>query len=310
MWRWVPPVLAVVLLVLGLFLILLVLIQRGKGGGLAGAFGGAGGSSAFGSRAGDTFTKITIYVAAGWILLIMILIKTTQPTARVPVKPSGPSNAGARRNPLAESAAADHRRQRAVIALSWIGDRQEEVDVLCSMTGYGDASYQSDDLQIAIEMRAVNNRYLKVCCAPPSRTTCWKPSSRRSSAARVRRGALQIHLRCQRKSPPRTSRSTPSRCEVTSNRCRPCAEQMSLADGGAGVAVAGADACPASCPSRPSAASHGRGMAGDRARAGTGPRPPPGHAAGRRPSDGPGTVADTATRSARNWSRSASGRRR
>jgi preprotein translocase subunit SecG len=74
-----PPVLAIALLLLGLFLILLVLIQRGKGGGLAGAFGGAGGSSAFGSRAGDTFTRITIYVAAGWILLIMILIKTTQP---------------------------------------------------------------------------------------------------------------------------------------------------------------------------------------------------------------------------------------
>lgn len=82
---WMPPVLAVVLLLVGLFLILLVLIQRGKGGGLAGAFGGAGGSSAFGSRAGDTFTKITIYVAAGWILLIMILIKTTQPAAELPV---------------------------------------------------------------------------------------------------------------------------------------------------------------------------------------------------------------------------------
>jgi preprotein translocase subunit SecG len=81
---WMPPILAVVLLVVGLFLILLVLIQRGKGGGLAGAFGGAGGSSAFGSRAGDTFTKITIYVAAGWILLIMILIKTTQPAAEAP----------------------------------------------------------------------------------------------------------------------------------------------------------------------------------------------------------------------------------
>ena len=87
-WPWVPPVLAVALLVLGLFLILLVLIQRGKGGGLAGAFGGAGGSSAFGSRAGDTFTRITIYVAAGWLLLIMILIKTTQPAPGAPVKES------------------------------------------------------------------------------------------------------------------------------------------------------------------------------------------------------------------------------
>ena len=96
-WPWVPPVLAVLLLLLGLFLVLLVLIQRGKGGGLAGAFGGVGGSSAFGSRAGDTFTKITIYVAAGWILLIMILIKTTQPPAEAPqqpvvVNPNAPAN--------------------------------------------------------------------------------------------------------------------------------------------------------------------------------------------------------------------------
>ncbi len=82
---------------LGLFLILLVLIQRGKGGGLAGAFGGAGGSSAFGSRAGDAFTKITIYVAAGWVLLIMILIKTTQPTrsGQTPASRSSPSRSPA-----------------------------------------------------------------------------------------------------------------------------------------------------------------------------------------------------------------------
>jgi preprotein translocase subunit SecG len=80
-YAWLPPILAPVLILLSLFLILLVLIQRGKGGGLAGAFGGAGGSSAFGSRAGDAFTRITIYVAAAWVLLIMILIKTTQPPA-------------------------------------------------------------------------------------------------------------------------------------------------------------------------------------------------------------------------------------
>src|SRR5947209_11586794 len=76
---WVPPLLNIVLLLLGIFLILLVLIQRGKGGGLSGAFGGTGGSSAFGSRAGDTFTRITIYVAAIWLLLIMFLIKSVQP---------------------------------------------------------------------------------------------------------------------------------------------------------------------------------------------------------------------------------------
>ena len=78
--HWVPTVLNLVLLLISIFLVLLVLIQRGKGGGLAGAFGGAGGSSAFGSRAGDTFTKITIYTAAVWFLLIMFMIKMTQPT--------------------------------------------------------------------------------------------------------------------------------------------------------------------------------------------------------------------------------------
>ncbi len=76
---WVPPVMNIVLTLSSVFLILLVLIQRGKGGGLAGAFGGAGGSSAFGSRAGDTFTRITIYAAAFWVLFIMITIRMTQP---------------------------------------------------------------------------------------------------------------------------------------------------------------------------------------------------------------------------------------
>ncbi len=52
-----------------LFLILLVLVQRGKGGGLAGAFGGMGGQSAFGTKAGDLFTKVTIGVAFFWIVL-------------------------------------------------------------------------------------------------------------------------------------------------------------------------------------------------------------------------------------------------
>ncbi len=68
----------VVVILLSLILMLIVLIQRGKGGGLAGAFGGAGGSSAFGSRAGDAFTKITLYMASVWVLVIMIHVKVAQ----------------------------------------------------------------------------------------------------------------------------------------------------------------------------------------------------------------------------------------
>jgi preprotein translocase subunit SecG len=87
-WSWVPWVWNAVVFLLSVFLILLVLIQRGKGGGLAGAFGGVGGSSPFGSRAGDTFTRITICVAAAWIIMIMIEVKIVQSVGSAPAAPT------------------------------------------------------------------------------------------------------------------------------------------------------------------------------------------------------------------------------
>ena len=57
------------LMLVGIFLMFIILLQRGRGGGLAGAFGGLGGQSAFGTKAGDVFTKITIVVVCLWVLL-------------------------------------------------------------------------------------------------------------------------------------------------------------------------------------------------------------------------------------------------
>jgi preprotein translocase subunit SecG len=68
----------VLVILVSLVLMFVVLIQRGKGGGLAGAFGGAGGSSAFGSRASDSFVTFTFYVAAFWAVIIMIHVKVAQ----------------------------------------------------------------------------------------------------------------------------------------------------------------------------------------------------------------------------------------
>ena len=87
----VPPLLAagalqyvfgILMFLSAVFLILLVLVQRGRGGGLAGALGGMGGQSAFGTKAGDTFTKFTIAIASFWILLCMAAV----------IIMSGPSN--------------------------------------------------------------------------------------------------------------------------------------------------------------------------------------------------------------------------
>lgn len=57
------------LFLLSVFIILIILLQRGRGGGLTGALGGAGGSSAFGVKAGDIFTRITAISVLLWICL-------------------------------------------------------------------------------------------------------------------------------------------------------------------------------------------------------------------------------------------------
>ena len=79
--RWIFQLL---LFVVSLWLIFLVLIQRGKGGGLTGALGGSGGSSAFGAKAGDAFTKVTVVSAAIWITLCMLTIASVNPPPRPP----------------------------------------------------------------------------------------------------------------------------------------------------------------------------------------------------------------------------------
>jgi preprotein translocase subunit SecG len=62
-----------VFIIVCLFLILLVLIQKGRGGGLASAFGGAGGNTAFGSKTGDVLTWATSVVFGIFLVLAIIL---------------------------------------------------------------------------------------------------------------------------------------------------------------------------------------------------------------------------------------------
>jgi preprotein translocase subunit SecG len=56
-----------------LFMILLILIQKGRGGGLASAFGGMGGNTAFGSKTGDVLTWATSIVFGIFIVLAVAL---------------------------------------------------------------------------------------------------------------------------------------------------------------------------------------------------------------------------------------------
>src|SRR5262245_31835989 len=100
---WQHYLFMIPLALLSVFLVLIILVQRGRGGGLTGALGGMGGQSAFGTKAGDLFTRITIIVAAIWVLLSMASLKVLSgrsataglnPNARsrptAPVIPGGP----------------------------------------------------------------------------------------------------------------------------------------------------------------------------------------------------------------------------
>lgn len=66
-------ILAVIFAFIGMALMGVILLQRGRGVGLAGAFGGAGGHTAFGAKTGDMLTWATI-VGLGLFLLVAILL--------------------------------------------------------------------------------------------------------------------------------------------------------------------------------------------------------------------------------------------
>ena len=59
--------------IVAIFLILLILAQKGRGGGFAGAFGGSGGNTAFGAKTGDVLTWATSIVFGIFLLLAIVL---------------------------------------------------------------------------------------------------------------------------------------------------------------------------------------------------------------------------------------------
>jgi preprotein translocase subunit SecG len=134
--------LQLLLFFVSLWLIFLILIQRGKGGGLTAAFGGGGGDSAFGAKAGDAFTKITIVSSLIWITLCMVTIALYNPpappnnpydTAQQEAQDDTPSLGGPSLSPAEgdEDAAAD-------------GDSSESGEESSSASGDDDAAANND----------------------------------------------------------------------------------------------------------------------------------------------------------------------
>ncbi len=80
--------LGVAIIGVSLLLIGLILLQKNRGAGLSGAFGGVGGHSAFGTKTGDFLTWITVGLVSVFLLLNIVANYVF-----VPEKPITPSAA-------------------------------------------------------------------------------------------------------------------------------------------------------------------------------------------------------------------------
>src|SRR5262245_60271558 len=73
--------------------------------------------------------------------------------------------------------------------------------VLLSMTGFGESRTQTDGLGVAVEVRALNNRHLKVTVRGTDPYPMFEAEVEKVVRRHVRRGTVTVHIRVDR--PPR-----------------------------------------------------------------------------------------------------------
>jgi preprotein translocase subunit SecG len=71
---------AIVFVICAVVLMLVVLIQKGKGGGLGAAFGGGLASGILGSKTGDFLTWVTIAMVGVFLALAVVMAKFYKPS--------------------------------------------------------------------------------------------------------------------------------------------------------------------------------------------------------------------------------------
>lgn len=67
--------------------------------------------------------------------------------------------------------------------------------MLLSMTGFGNASVQNDLASVNVELKAVNNRYLKILMKLPDVASRFEPDIEKLVRGRIARGSVQLGFR-------------------------------------------------------------------------------------------------------------------
>jgi preprotein translocase subunit SecG len=77
---FIMKVVGVLFVICAVVLVLVVLIQKGRGGGLSGAFGGGMAGGILGSKTGDFLTWVTVVLVGMFLLLAVVMAKFYKPT--------------------------------------------------------------------------------------------------------------------------------------------------------------------------------------------------------------------------------------
>lgn len=83
---WYVTLFAILFVTVCLFMMLVILIQKPRGGGLSGAFGGGGGGAqaAFGAKTGDVLTWFTVICFGAFLILAIGLTWSIKPSIQPP----------------------------------------------------------------------------------------------------------------------------------------------------------------------------------------------------------------------------------
>ena len=100
------------------------------------------------------------------------------------------------------------------------------------MTGYGEASCEGDGFNVAVELRAVNNRYLKVSLRAAEPYNLLEPEFEKVIRKVIRRGTVQVHLRCQRRFSPQDFQVNAAALRGYLAQLQPIAKELGLPDNG------------------------------------------------------------------------------
>jgi uncharacterized protein (TIGR00255 family) len=100
------------------------------------------------------------------------------------------------------------------------------------MTGFGEARHQSNHLSLSIEVRALNNRYLKVSVRAPDPYHLLEAEFEKVVRRSVKRGTIQLQLRCDRQSTVEDFRINTVALSSYVEQIRNAVASMNLADRG------------------------------------------------------------------------------